>query len=186
MKSAYIIHGCCDKAEYFSNKYPSPSNFHWMPWLQKQLLMKGYDCQTPEMPKPYQAVYKDWKKAFDIYPVNTKTSLIGHSCSCGFFLRWLTDTGQKIDKLILVAPWIDPKTTKRGLNLVLGSDLQKSVKEMHVFHSSDDKNKGVQFATKIILDHYSKAHLHSYNDQGHFILSGMGTDKFPDLLALFD
>lgn len=31
MKKAIIIHGACDKEEYFSDKYPSLSNSHWLP-----------------------------------------------------------------------------------------------------------------------------------------------------------
>ena len=95
MKRAYILHGCCDEEEYFSDEYPSPSNAHWLPWLQKNLLQKGYDCQTPEMPKPYAGIYKEWKAQFELYPVDENTSLIGHSCGCGFFLRWLSEYRHK-------------------------------------------------------------------------------------------
>lgn len=38
-KSAIILHGMPSKEEYFSPAYASPSNSHWLPWLQKNLLI---------------------------------------------------------------------------------------------------------------------------------------------------
>ncbi len=186
MKNVYILHGCCDKEEYFSDQYPSPSNFHWIPWLQKQLLMKGYNCQTPEMPKPYGGVYKEWKNLFETYPIDTQTSLIGHSCGCGFFLRWLSETRTRINKLIMVAPWIDPERTRGAfLEFALNPTLPEHVDEMHIFYSSDDEVTGVHPTTKILMEHYPLTKLYSFNDKGHFCLEDMRTEKFPELLALF-
>ena len=62
MKTAILIHGTCDEEEYFSDLYPSLSNSHWFPWLQKQLLIKGIFTQTPEMPDAYKPDYEKWKK----------------------------------------------------------------------------------------------------------------------------
>ena len=41
-----ILHGRAGADEYISDRYPSASNSHWIPWLQKQLLIKGHDVQT--------------------------------------------------------------------------------------------------------------------------------------------
>ncbi len=60
MNNDIIIHGSCDKEEYFSDKYPSLSNSHWIPWLQKQLLINNIFTQTPEMPASYNPDYKKW------------------------------------------------------------------------------------------------------------------------------
>ena len=73
MLNAILIHGSCDKEEYFSNKYPSLSNSHWFPWLQKQLLIKGIFTQTPEMPDAYAPDYEKWKIEFEHYPVDEET-----------------------------------------------------------------------------------------------------------------
>jgi len=187
MKSAYILHGCCDEEEYFSDEYPSPSNFHWLPWLQKQFLKKGYFCQTPEMPQPYIGKYPEWKRVFDIFPVDKETSLIAHSCSCGFFLRWLSDTRQEIDKLVLVAPWLDPAHTRGDfLKFILDPQLAQRVNEMHIFYSEDEFVEGVKETVDLILKTYPIAKLHTFEEMGHFCLGDMGTTEFPELLKLFD
>lgn len=83
MKRAVVVHGTCDDEEYFSDKYPSLSNSHWFPWLQKQLLMKNIFTQTPEMPEAYKPDYEKWKKEFERFlPADI---LIGHSCGGGLF-----------------------------------------------------------------------------------------------------
>jgi hypothetical protein len=55
-----ILHGRVGAEEYFSARYPSASNSHWIPWLQKQLLIKGHDVQTPEVVRPYLVDYDGW------------------------------------------------------------------------------------------------------------------------------
>ena len=65
MKTAILIHGTCDEEEYFSDLYPSLSNSHWFPWLQKQLLIKGIFTQTPEMPDAYKPDYEKWIDALE-------------------------------------------------------------------------------------------------------------------------
>lgn len=187
MKKAYILHGCCDEEEYFSQQYPSPSNFHYLPWLQKQLLMKGFFCQTPEMPMPFKPDYKAWKTTLDIFPMDTHTSLVGHSCGGGFLLRWLSENDYCIDKLILIAPWLDPhKACGDFLNNNLESNLSDRVSEFHVFYSEDEPVDGVKETVDFVLKNYPTAKLHSFTDKGHFCLDDMGTVEFPELLDLFN
>ena len=59
MKKAIIIHGSPSKEEFFDQKTPSPSNFQFLPWLQKELLLRDVIAQTPEMPAPYNPVYEE-------------------------------------------------------------------------------------------------------------------------------
>lgn len=186
MKNAYIFHGCAGEDEYFSDDFPSPSNFHWLPWLQKQLLMRGYRCQTPEMPTPYKPDYSEWKSVLDHYPVNAETSLVAHSCGSGFLLRWLSENKRAIQRLVMVAPSLDLQR-KRGefSDFTLASDLLDRIGEMHVFYSSDETVAGIKESVDLILQAYPKARLHSFNNMGHFCLAQMGTDKFPELLSLF-
>ena len=65
MKNAIILHGMPSKKEYYSEKYPSASNSHWLPWLQKQLLIKDIEAVTPEMFKCYNPNYDLWKSEFE-------------------------------------------------------------------------------------------------------------------------
>ena len=112
MPNALLIHGCCDEDEYFNEQVPSPSNSHWFPWLQKQLLMCGIETQTPEMPVPYRPDYASWRKEFERFDVGPDTVLVGHSCGGGFLVRWLSEHPVKISQLILIAPWLDPNHRK--------------------------------------------------------------------------
>ena len=54
MKTAIIIHGYNDQSEFEDTTRPAASNDHWMPWLQRQLLLNGIEAQTPEMPGFYE------------------------------------------------------------------------------------------------------------------------------------
>lgn len=184
MKNAIIIHGICDKAEYFSDEYPSLSNSHWLPWLQKQLLIRGILTQTPEMPKPYQSEYDQWKTQFEEYEINDETILIGHSCGGGFLLRWLSENKIKVNKLILVAPWLDPerKETTSFFDFTIDKDVVNRVGEIHLFISKDD-DKDILDSAEIIRENIPNILYHEFSNCGHFTLDDMKTDKFPELLA---
>jgi predicted alpha/beta hydrolase family esterase len=92
MKRAIIIHGSADKEEYYSDEYPSLSNSHWIPWLQKQLIMNGYLAQTPEMPLPlpFKYNFRTWKNEIDRYELGNNSILIGFSLGGGFLVRYLS------------------------------------------------------------------------------------------------
>lgn len=184
-KTAYILHGCCDRDEYYDVTAQSPSNSHWIPWLQKQLLMKGYDCQTPEMPTPYAPVYEEWLAIFDRLYFDEHTSLIAHSCGAGFLLKWLNKSGAKIDKLVLVAPWTDPdRYLGNFLQARLRPNLMENVNALHVFYSKDEPVNGVQETIDMLSAAYPDSKLHTFDDYGHFTLAEMDTEKFPELLKV--
>lgn len=185
MKNAILIHGTCDSEEYFNDEYPSLSNSHWFPWLQKQLLIKGIFTQTPEMRDAYDPDYNKWKKEFERFDVNENSILIGHSCGGGFLLRWLTENKVKIDKLILVAPWLDPDRSKTTdyFDFEIDRNLHSRVNKILVLVSEDDDSdiiKSVEIVTKFLPN----SELHKFTDKGHFIYGQMKTVEFPELLAL--
>src|SRR3989344_8787094 len=105
MNNAILVHGCWDKkewADFVAGKYPfpSPSNLHWLPWVQGELIKAGILAQTPEMPVPYAPEYGAWRTLFDQFSVTSETILIGHSCGAGFLLRWLGDTKKEVARLV--------------------------------------------------------------------------------------
>ena len=186
MQNAYILHGCCGEEEYFSKDVPSPSNFHWIPWLQKQLVMKQYHCQTPEFPAPYKASYATWKKLFGYYPVDADATLIAHSCGGGFFLRYLSEHKDiRIKKLVLVAPWVDPDRYMGDfLKFDLDPSLVNRIEQIHVFYSEDEPISGVAATVDLVMQTYPNAIMHRFTNHGHFCLAHMGTDAFPELLEV--
>jgi len=185
MKNAIIIHGTSSKEEYFSDSYPSLSNSHWLPWLQKQLLINNIFTQTPEMPDAYLPDYKKWKSEFERFNINKNSILIGHSCGGGFLIRWLSENKININKLILVAPWLDPKRekTKDFFNFSIDSSITKKIKEIHLLISSDD-DKDILDSVEIIKNNIEEIKLHQFFNLGHFCFNDMKTDKFPELLNL--
>lgn len=112
MKNAIILHGKPDKEEYYSETAPSPSNAHWLPWLQKQLIIRDIKADTPEVPYPYELDYATWAREFERFDVTPETVLVGHSCGGGFIVRWLCEHADvHVGKVVLVAPWTDPTKT---------------------------------------------------------------------------
>jgi len=85
MKNAILLHGTPSKEEYYSLEYPSASNAHWFPWLQKQLLIKDIPAVTIEMPSSYLPDYSLWQTEFERFDITPETILVGHSCGGGFF-----------------------------------------------------------------------------------------------------
>jgi predicted alpha/beta hydrolase family esterase len=195
MKNAIILHGLCDDDEYYDSNEPSPSNNNWIPWLQKQLMINDYNCQTPEVPFSYRGIYKDWLSVFESFKVDRETILIGHSAGCSFFLKWLSQNNKSIDKIYMVAPWIDPfkevnpynnkEENKDFLQCELASDINSRVKEMHIICSDNDHVKGVNETIEVISEIYKKIlKKHYFKGYGHFNPKQMGTNEFPELLEI--
>jgi len=186
MKTAIILHGTCDKEEYFDDKYPSLSNSHWLPWLQKQLLIKGIFTQTPEMPDAYKPNYSKWKKEFSRFDVDENTFLVGYSAGGGFLVRWLSENKVNIAKLILVAPWMDPerKETTDFFNFDIDRNIQERTQEIHILISNNEDTEGVNETIKTLESKLPKAKLHKFENMGHFTYGEMKTEEFPALLSL--
>lgn len=187
MKSAVLVHGTCDHDEYLSDEYPSLSNSHWFPWLQKQFLLAGYLAYTPEMPDAYAPNFEVWRREFERYPLSQESVLVGHSCGAGFLLRWLTESRVTIKRLVLVAPWLDPRGTKGAdfFAFKFDADLTKRM-EVHLLASSDDDD---DIHRSIALIHQALPHVvrHDFTGYGHFCFADMGDAKFPRLreIALY-
>jgi len=103
-----VIHGCPSDVEKAMDSERRTYDKHWIPWIKRELSSKGVNVEVPLMPEPWEPNYKKYKGVFEKYEVDEDTILIGHSCGCAFLVRWLGETKQKINKLILVAPWKIP------------------------------------------------------------------------------
>lgn len=184
MQNAIIIHGMPSKEEYYSERYPSASNFQWLPWLQKQLLIKDIEAVTPEMPHAYLPDYEIWKKEFERYDILEDTILVGHSCGGGFLVRWLSEhKDAKVGKVILVAPWIDPDHSHQNgfFDFTIDPDLAKRAKELVVFNSTDDDAE-IQKSVSEIREKVVGVKYVEFENQGHFIGDEFVKNGFPKLL----
>lgn len=184
MKNAIIVHGKPSKEIYYSDEYPSSSNFAWIPWLQKQLMIKDIKTDTPEMPHSYRPEYSIWKKEFERFEVTPETILIGHSAGAGFLVRWLSENKNiKAGKVILVAPSIDPykKSDTRFCDFVIDENLSNRVESLVVFISDND-SEHINKSLEILKEKIGNIKVNLLSGYGHFIPESMGGNKFPEIL----
>jgi predicted alpha/beta hydrolase family esterase len=185
MKTAIIVHGMPSQEEYFDIDFPSPSNSHWLPWLQKQLLCNNVITQTPELPKPYNPVYEDWLHVFEQMKIDEETILIGHSCGAGFLVRWLSENIVKVGKVVLVAPWLDPtcSLTTGFFTFSLGKDIVSKTNSISLFVSEDDDKEILDSVEKLEKE-VSGLMIQKFSKYGHFTFSDMKTkERWADATA---
>lgn len=58
MKNAIILHGMPSKEEYYDSSAVAQSNMHWIPWVQRQLILEDVLAQAPELPTPFDPRYE--------------------------------------------------------------------------------------------------------------------------------
>jgi predicted alpha/beta hydrolase family esterase len=181
MKNAIIIHGLPDDKEYYDVTHPAPSNQHWLPWIQKQLIIRDILAQTPEMPVPYNPEYQAWKKVFGGFEINEDTILIGHSAGAGFIVRYLSEHDIHVGNVALVGPWLDPdKSLESGmLDFTIDQNIAAKTKRITVFYSTDDGQEVLDSAEALNLPGVI---MKKFTDKGHFIHDDMDTDEFPELI----
>ena len=186
MKSAIILHGRPDKDEYYDPKTPSESNLHWIPWLQKHLIINDVLAQTPEMPCPFAPRYPAWKREFERFDIGPETLLMGHSCGGGFMVRWLSENKKvRTGKVVLVAPWINPDNnpvsdTADFFDFEIDTDIVSRTAGITIFNSDNDK-ESVQKSVRIIRDKVKDIEYREFQKRGHFCVGDMGVE-FPELL----
>jgi predicted alpha/beta hydrolase family esterase len=183
MKNAIILHGMPDKVEYFDPKMPSASNFCWIPWLQKQLIINGITAATPEMPMAYEPDYPIWRREFERYDITPATILVGHSCGGGFIVRWLSENmNARVGKVVLVAPWLDPghKETGSFFNFEIDAGLVESTEGLTTFYSDDDDDD-IQQSIEMLKNKLPGASFKKFHGYHHFVDSKL-TNGFPELL----
>jgi predicted alpha/beta hydrolase family esterase len=186
MKNTIILHGGPSKQEYYDPQAPSMSNAHWIPWLQGQLLKNDITTATPEVPWAYDRNWKVWKREVERFDIGKETILIGHSTGAGFFVKYLSINPELyVDKLILVAPWLDPdkKFTKNFFDdFVIDPRLAKRTSGVTMFYSKQDNTSGVQKTVGILKETIKNIKVKEFPNYGHFCFEDMHTNKFPELL----
>lgn len=184
MVNAIILHGKPDKQEYYDPNMPSQSNSHWLPWLQAQLLKHDIIAATPEVPNSYKADWEAWRREVERFEMEPETILVGHSCGGGFWVRYLSEHPDlKVNKVVLVAPWIDPDSDETGdfFEFTIDPDLASRTKGLTIFHSDNDMGN-VQKSVAVLRENIKNATYREFHKYGHFCYENMQTDKFPELL----
>jgi len=183
MKTAIIIHGYNDKSEYLDTSRPSPSNDHFIPWIQKQLLLKGIETQTPEMPGFYEPNYEKWKEMLERFTPDENTILVGHSCGGGFLVRWLSENNVKVGKVVLAAPWLDTEKVidPEFFKFEIDSSIASKTESLTVMYSTDDHPEVLE-SIEMLKEKLENVSFQEFSSKGHFTLNSLKTEKFPELL----
>ncbi len=179
-----VIHGCPSNVEKAMDPETRTYDKHWISWIKKDLSQRGIKTETPLMPSPWEPDYNAFKKEFEKYPVSENTILIGHSCGCAFLVRWLGESKQKINKLILVAPWKipdkDDKFRKAFYEYPIDEAIKSRVKGIVMFTADDEEEDGKK-SLKIFHDALG-GKIIELRGRGHYTMGDMGTEEFPELL----
>jgi|SRR3989344_225688 len=97
-KRIFIIHG-----------WGGNPDKDWMPWARSEIGSKDYEVIAPLMPDTDSPQIAPWvNKLKEVVGQSNKNDiLIGHSIGCQTIWRFLEGLpdGQKVDKVIMVAPW---------------------------------------------------------------------------------
>ena len=181
MKTAIIIHGMPSQEEYYDQARRSSSRHHFIPWLQRQLILKDILTQTPEMPEPYAPDYEKWEAVFKQFTLNKDTMLIGHSAGAGFLVRYLSENKIEIGKVILVAPWLDPtgELESKMFSFEIDTGLRDRSSELVVVYSTDD-DKEILTSVARIQEKIKDVTIKEFTNKGHFTYGEIGP-KFPEI-----
>jgi predicted alpha/beta hydrolase family esterase len=190
MKNAIILHGWVQAWEYYDDKYPTASNSHWIPWLSKQLQIKGYKADAPEMTQHNETTYESWKREFERFDLTTDTLLVGHSLGGGFIVRYLSENDVKVGKVILVAPWMGIKSDDAVdtfnddfFNFTLDRTIASKTADIHIIYSNDDF-QSIHESISILRESLDDVKFIELQNKGHFTRESLGTEVFPELLEV--
>lgn len=186
MKNAVIIHGRPSKEDYYNPQEPSPSNDHWLPWLQAQLIKHDIITATPEMPRAYEPDYAQWSAEFERCNITDQTILVGHSTGGGFLVKWLSlHPNVKVGKVVLVAPWLgletDGTVSAFFADLKIDPYLALRTRGFYIFNSTDD-DASIQTAVQQIREQVPSLDYREFTGKGHFTRTDLQSTEFPELL----
>ncbi len=190
MKQVILIHGLPNKEEVLGDVWPSPSNAHWFPWVQKQLTRQDILCQALEMPRSYNPTYTDHERVLNQMEISDETILVGHSCGGGFLLRYFSEHKDlKPKKVILVAPWLDLEHHLQTLNphsdyfdFTLDASIGERI-DVYCMYSTDDETC-ILDTVKMIEEKIPSIQMIAFKDKGHFTEPDLGSKEFPELLEM--
>ena len=110
--------------------------------------------------------------------------MIGHSCGCAFLVRWLGESKQEIDTLVLVAPWKIPRAgdplRKAFYDFPIDETVKRRARRIVMFTSDTEMEDGKK---SLAIYHAAlDGDIVHLPDKGHYTIADMGTREFPELL----
>ncbi|KAB2941945.1 MAG: alpha/beta hydrolase [Hyphomicrobium sp.] len=183
-RNCIIVHGCPAGPEGERDIETRSYDKHWIPWVRASLTARNIPTLIPIMPEPWAPDYQAYKREFEKLPVSERTILIGHSCGCAFLVRWLGESKQAIDTLVLVAPWKIPRAgdphRKAFYEFAIDETIKARVRRILMFTSDTEREDGKK---SLALYHAALGgDIVDLADKGHYVMADMGTQAFPELL----
>lgn len=178
--SIYLIHG-----------YLADAESHWFPWLKAKLQNNNKNLIIESITNSDNPEYQVWKQDIThlLKDLTTGDSVICHSLGCISTLDVLQKyEGPKLDKLVLVAGFIDQLKAFPSLDSFINQcalDLEKikgTFEKIIVFVSSNDVVVEPVLTEK--LAQQLGAELITEQNAGHFLGSD-GYTEFNSLLKVF-
>lgn len=180
-KRVFIVHG-----------WDGNPKANWFPWLKKELEIKGFEVDVPQLPDPGNPRIYNWvpKLAKTVGKADEQTYFVGHSMGCQTIARYLESLpeNKKIGGAVFVAGFFKrltgledepgiPETVKHWLDAPIDFKKTKShlVKSTAIFSDNDpyvplDNQDDFRdkLGSKIIIEH----------QKGHFN-EAAGITKLP-------
>ena len=184
IQNVICIPGTCSKGEYYDEKYPTASNSHFFPFIQKQLYIRDIKCLCMQHFLQYDSNlnYELWFREFEKFDCNENSIIVAHSSGCSFILRYLSENSHlKYKKMILLAPYLQAfdGEDKEFYSYELDENLNE-LSKLVCMYSVDDIEE-IHKSINILEDKFSNLNIIKFEDKGHFTKNKIG-DSFPELL----
>lgn len=165
----------------------------FLPWAKKELERLGYEVLIPDMPDTDNPKIEKWVPYLTqiVGEVKEDDILIGHSIGCQTILRFLeTLEDQKLDKVVLIAPWVKLANLEKEKVPVANPWEQTPINWQKVkFHAnafiaifSDNDSFVPLDENKKLFEDKLGAHIFIEHNKGHF--NQMPKER-PNLLDFF-
>jgi len=194
MKQIVLIHGgsSFDNYERYLNSLKNGSiNYErllwaqkWREWLAQEIV--DADVLLPDFPNKQNAQYEEWKIYFEkLLPLlGDDAQLVGYSLGAMFLARYLHESplDSPVRRLVLVSPCYDDESVEDlgSFRVMSATGLEKSAREIHLFHSKDDPVVPFTELAKFQRD-LPTATVHIFEDRNHFF-----QPTFPELKELLE
>lgn len=192
MKQIVLIHGgsSFDNYERYLNSLRNGSiNYERLLWAQKwrewiAQNINGYDVLLPDFPNKQNAQYEEWKIYFEkLLPLlGDDVQLVGYSLGAMFLAKYLHESplDSPVRRLVLISPCYDDESVEDlgSFRVTSATGLEKSAREIHLFHSKDDPVVPFTELAKFQRD-LPTATVHIFEDRNHFF-----QPTFPELKEL--
>ena len=194
MKQIVLIHGgsSFDNYERYLNSLKNGSiNYErllwvqkWREWLAQEIV--DADVLLPNFPNRQNAQYEEWKIYFEkLLPLlGDDVQLVGYSLGAMFLAKYLHESllDYPVRRLVLISPCYDDESVEDlgSFRVMSATGLEKSAREIHLFHSKDDPV--VPFTELAKFQHdLPTATVHIFEDRNHFF-----QPTFPELKELLE